>query len=104
MPEKVFPLLIYKYNSQSEWKYLDWRVYSIEVSFTNRDLTHAYFSSNAVAISEQLINTALLTRETSGERMSVIDSTYHINKGILCPTNDYVHHISKVIINSLAKQ
>jgi hypothetical protein len=39
----------------------------------------------------------------SGERASVIDSTYYINKEILCPGNNVVHHISEDVLNSLAK-
>jgi hypothetical protein len=52
----------------------------------NGDLTHAYFCNTAVANPEQLISTALVITETSGDRLSVIDYTnyilYRINRGI----------------------
>jgi hypothetical protein len=53
-----------------------------------------------VAISKQLIFTSLLISETSGENLSVIDSTHFINKGILCARNNDVHHISEDFLNS----
>jgi hypothetical protein len=50
------------------------------VPFTNGDLTHAYLGSNTVVISEKLTSTALLLiRETSGERVPIVDSTYYIS-------------------------
>jgi hypothetical protein len=56
--------------------------------------SHAYFGSNTTAISKELLSSALLIRETSGESLSAIDSTYYINKGILCRRNNDFHHIS----------
>jgi hypothetical protein len=75
----------------------------LEVPFTDGNLTRAYLGSNTVAISDQLIGTALLIRETSGERVSVTDSAYYINKGILFCRNNDDYHISKDVLNSLAK-
>jgi hypothetical protein len=52
---------------------------------TNNNLTYGYLSSIAVAFLEQLISTASLTREMSGDNLSVTDSTCCINEGTLCP-------------------
>jgi hypothetical protein len=41
----------------------------------NYDLPHAYLGDNDVPILEQLISTALLIREKSGDAVSIIDST-----------------------------
>jgi hypothetical protein len=46
------------------------------------------------------MSTALLIRGTSGESLSVIDSTHYISKVNLCPKNDNDHHISKDVFNS----
>jgi hypothetical protein len=48
---------------------------SLEVYSTNGDLTH-----NIVTITDQLSSTALVIRETSGERETLNDSTYYIKK------------------------
>jgi hypothetical protein len=46
-------------------------------------------------------------REKSEESLSVIHSAYYtpyyINKGILCPRNNDVHHISEDVLHDLAK-
>jgi hypothetical protein len=51
------------------------------------------------------MSAALLIKETSGESLSVItDSTHHINKAVLFPRSNYVHHTSEEVINSLDGQ
>jgi hypothetical protein len=66
-----------------------------------------YLCINTVAISKPLISTTFLIREMSGESLSVIDYTcyipHYINKGILCPKSNDVHHISEDIFDSLVK-
>jgi hypothetical protein len=63
------------------------------------------FMHSTTFISDQLISTTFLNRETSGDSQSVIDSTYYIpnyiSKGILCPRNNNVHHTSEDVLNSL---
>jgi hypothetical protein len=51
----------------------------------------------AITITEQLMSTAPLIRES----LSVTGSVYYINKGILCPRNNNVHHITGDILNIL---
>jgi hypothetical protein len=47
----------------------------------NVDLTHTYLGSNVVSIPEQLISTASLVKDKSGESpFYVVHSTYYINK------------------------
>jgi hypothetical protein len=37
------------------------------------------------------------------ESPSVIDSAYYINKGILCPRNNYAHHITEEVLDGYIK-
>jgi hypothetical protein len=70
-------------------------------------ISHTHLGSNADAVPEQLINTALLITETPGEGLFVVDSTYYIlyiNKATLCPRENDVHHISEYVLNSLEEE
>jgi hypothetical protein len=68
----------------------------------NSNLTRTRLNGNAIAVSE-CVSTALWIREMSGQAVSVVESTYYISKGSLCPRNNDVHHISEDILNILAK-
>jgi hypothetical protein len=61
----------------------------------NCDLTDAYLGSNFIFIPEQLTGTASLNKELARESLSLIASTYYINKAILCQRNNDADNISE---------
>jgi hypothetical protein len=64
---------------------------------------HAYLGYSIIALQKQLIGTALLIKEKSGNSTSITDSTHCISKATLCSGNNDVNHISEGL-NSFDKQ